>query len=49
MIEDVLITYGPMGAMLAWFMIRTEKVINNNTSALNKVLQIVTNCTIRNI
>jgi hypothetical protein len=48
MIEESLITYGPMGAMLIWFMIRTEKVINNNTKALDRNSETMAACRVYN-
>jgi hypothetical protein len=34
---DKLFNYGIAGIMLCWFMLRIEKVINNNTKILEKV------------
>lgn len=31
---SILLNYGPMGIILAWFMFRMEKVVNNNTEVL---------------
>lgn len=36
-ILDKLFNYGIAGIMLCWFMMRIEKVINNNTKVLEKV------------
>jgi hypothetical protein len=34
---DKFFNYGIAGIMLCWFMLRIEKVINNNTKILEKV------------
>lgn len=43
MITETLFTYGPMGVMLAWFMLRTEKIIQANTNAITKLSLAVSN------
>jgi hypothetical protein len=45
MIEyEALINNGVMGVVLAWFMFRMEKVINNNTTSLNEMQEVITKC-----
>lgn len=36
---DILKEYGIEVVIILWFMFRTEKVIENNTKALNRLLQ----------
>lgn len=47
MIEEITPLISTVGfpiAVCMWFMLRTEKVINNNTKALNSVREMQTIC-----
>ena len=41
---EKLFNYGVLGVVLAWFMFRAEKIIQNNTEALNSIKFIIENC-----
>jgi hypothetical protein len=45
MIEyETIINNGVMGVVLAWFMFRMEKVINNNTASLDEMKNTIIKC-----
>ena len=44
MIETLISTVGFPAAMCVWFMLRTEKVIQHNTAALEKINGTITKC-----
>lgn len=40
----LLVNNGVLGIVLAWFMFRMEKVINNNTASLNDMKTTIIEC-----